>query len=311
MEVTHRGWGLLHPTSHAYRASTRMGLCGIRDDTSSHLAPLWDQTCYCRNHHPALWRLLRTAVKGTLLAGVGLLVLGFYLAGFSAIALIFGSGLLVMGIENGWRLWRQGRSGGDVSLALLPCLGLPLAQVAAVSPVPFSLTTMFVTFLKIGSVVFGSGYVLLAFLRNDFVHNLGWLTDHQILDAVAVGQFTPGPVFTTATFIGYILGGAPGAMLATLGIFLPSFFFAAAVFPLVGILRRSHWASAFLDGVNVGALGLMVGVTWQLGQAAIMDWPTLALALISAFVIFRFKINSAWIVLAGGIAGLVYRVFSP
>jgi chromate transporter len=128
---------------------------------------------------------------------------------------------------------------------------------------------------------------------------------------VAVGQFTPGPVFTTATFIGYILGGSPGAILATLGIFLPSFFFAAAVFPLVGILRRSPWASAFLDGVNVGALGLMAGVTWQLGKAAIIDWPALALALISAFVIFRFKINSAWIVLAGGIAGLVYRVFSP
>lgn len=258
----------------------------------------------------ALWRLLKTAVKGALLAGVGLLVLGLYLAGFSAVALIFGSGLLVMGIENGWRIWRQGRSSGALSLALLPGLELPLAHNAAMALVPFTLTTLFVTFLKIGSVVFGSGYVLLAFLRNDFVHSLGWLTDHQILDAVAVGQFTPGPVFTTATFIGYVLGGTPGAMLATLGVFLPSFFFAAAVFPLVGILRRSHWASAFLDGVNVGALGLMAGVTWQLGKAAIIDWPTVALALISAFVLFRFKMNSAWVVLAGGIAGLVYRLFS-
>jgi chromate transporter len=259
----------------------------------------------------ALWSLLRTAVKGTLLAAVGLLVLGLYLAGFSAVGLIFGSGLLVMGIENGWRFWRRGRSGGDVSLALIPGLGLPLAQNIAMALVPFNPTTLFVIFLKIGSVVFGSGYVLLSFLRNDFVYNLGWLTDHQILDAVAVGQFTPGPVFTTATFIGYILGGAPGAILATLGIFLPSFFFAAAVFPLVGILRRSPWASAFLDGVNVGALGLTAGVTWQLGKAAIIDWPALALALISAFVIFCFKINSAWILLAGGIVGLVYRVFSP
>lgn len=242
----------------------------------------------------ALWRLLQTAGKSPLLAGVGLLILGLYLAGFSAVALIFGSGLLVMGIENGWQSWRQSGSGGGATVL-----------------VPFTLITLFVTFLKIGSVVFGSGYVLLAFLRNDFVNNLRWLTDHQILDAVAVGQFTPGPVFTTATFIGYVLGGTPGAMLATVGIFLPSFFFAAAVFPFVGILRSSRWASAFLDGVNVGALGLMAGITLQLGQAAIVDWPTLALALISAFVLFRFKINSAWIVLAGGIAGLVYRLFSP
>ena len=175
--------------------------------------------------------------------------------------------------------------------------------------VSFSLTTLFVTFLKIGSVVFGSGYVLLAFLRNDFVHHLGWLTDQQILDAVAVGQFTPGPVFTTATFIGYVLGGMPGAILATVGIFLPSFLLVAAVFPLVEILRRSPWASAFLDGVNVGALGLMAGVTWQLGRAAITDWLTLALALISAIILFRFKVNSAWIVLGGGIIGLGYKLF--
>ena len=150
-------------------------------------------------------------------------------------------------------------------------------------------------------MVFGSGYVLLAFLRSDFVGRLGWLTDQEILDAVAVGQFTPGPVFTTATFIGYLLGGMPGALFATLGIFLPSFFFAAAVFPLLGILRRSLWAGAFLDGVNVGALGLMAGVTWQLGRAALIDWPTLALALFSGFVLFCFKVNSAWILLAGGL----------
>jgi len=240
----------------------------------------------------ALWKLLRTAVKNALLAGAGLVVLGLYLAGFSAVALIFGSGLLVMAIKNGWQSWRQGGSGGAASVL-----------------VPFALITLFVTFLKIGSVVFGSGYVLLAFLRNDFVYNLRWLSDHQILDAVAIGQFTPGPVFTTATFIGYVLGGLQGAMLATVGIFLPSFFFAAALFPFIGILRSSRWASAFLDGVNVGALGLMAGVTLQLGQAAITDLPTLVLALISAFVLFRFKINSAWIVLAGGIAGLVYKLF--
>ncbi|HET6460691.1 MAG TPA: chromate efflux transporter [Syntrophales bacterium] len=258
----------------------------------------------------ALLRLIRTAVKGTLLAVVGVLILCLYLMNFSAVALIFGSGLLVMAIQNGWRFWCQGQS-GNASLSLLPTLGLPLAQNAATILVPFNPATMFLTFLKIGSVVFGSGYVLLAFLRNDFVHGLGWLTDHQILDAVAVGQFTPGPVFTTATFIGYLLGGTHGALLATAGIFLPSFFFAAAIFPLVEVIRRSPWASAFLDGVNVGALGLMAGVTWQLGRTAIVDWPALALALMSAFVLFRFKINSCWIVLAGGAIGLLYRLFSP
>jgi len=256
----------------------------------------------------ALWKLLKTAVKGALLAGVGLVVLGLYLAGFGVTALIFGSGLLVMGFQNGWRIWRQGGSGG-IRLALLPSLGLPVGQITGMTSVSFSLTTLFVTFLKIGSVVFGSGYVLLAFLRNDFVHHLGWLTDQQILDAVAVGQFTPGPVFTTATFIGYVLGGMPGAILATVGIFLPSFLLVAAVFPLVEILRRSPWASAFLDGVNVGALGLMAGVTWQLGRAAITDWLTLALALISAIILFRFKVNSAWIVLGGGIIGFAYKLF--
>lgn len=138
-----------------------------------------------------------------------------------------------MAIKNGLQTWRQSGSGGAASVH-----------------VPFTLITLFVTFLKIGSVVFGSGYVLLAFLRNDFVYNLRWLTDHQILDAVAVGQFTPGPVFTTATFIGYVLGGIQGAMLATVGIFLPSFFFAAAVFPFVGILRSSRWASAFNSANN-------------------------------------------------------------
>jgi chromate transporter len=176
------------------------------------------------------------------------------------------------------------------------------------SPTPFSLADLFVTFLKLGSVVFGSGYVLLAFLRNDFVYRLGWLTDRQILDAVAVGQFTPGPVFTTATFIGYVVGGFAGAILATVGIFLPSFIFVAAVFPVVGMLRRSRWASEFLDGVNVGALGLMAGVTWQLGRAAVIDWFTTGLALLAAVLVFRFKINSAWLVLAGGILGAAYNL---
>jgi chromate transporter len=253
----------------------------------------------------ALWGLFKSAIKGPLLAAVALLVLISYLGGFSAVVLIFGSGLLVMCTKNLWRI-RRGR-GTNIGIALFPALGLPVSQVTGI-PVQFSLTSLFLVFLKIGSVVFGSGYVLLAFLRNDFVHRLGWLTDQQVLDAVAIGQFTPGPVFTTATFIGFILGGFHGAFLATVGIFLPSFLFVAAVFPLVGILRSSQWASAFLDGVNVGAFGLMAGVTIQLGKAALIDWYTLSLTLLSAFALFRFKINSAWLVLAGGVIGLAYKM---
>jgi chromate transporter len=251
----------------------------------------------------ALWGLFKTAAKGPLLIGAGGLVIGLYLLDFNPLVLLFGSGLLVMLIKNAHR-FRHGEQ-STVSAALLSTLGV--SSAAGVAPVAFSMSTLFLTFLKLGSVVFGSGYVLLAFLRNDFVHRLGWLTDRQILDAVAVGQFTPGPVFTTATFIGYIVGGFSGAVLATVGIFLPSFIFVAIVLPIVGILRRSRWTSGFLDGVNVGALGLMAGVSWQLGHAAVIDWVTALLALISCVLVFASKINSAWLVLGGAAAGLITK----
>ena len=255
----------------------------------------------------ALWGLLKSAVKGPLLAAAGVVVLALYLAGLNPIALIFGSGLIVMLSANGWHFWRR-TTNVSAGLTLFPLVGSSAAQFAGTAPVSFSLTALFLTFLKLGSVVFGSGYVLLAFLRNDFVHRLGWLNDQQILDAVAVGQFTPGPVFTTATFIGYVVGGITGAILATIGIFLPAFVFVAAVFPLVGIIRRSHWASGFLDGVNVAALGLIGGVTWQLGRAALIDWFTVLVAVVALTLILRFRINSAWLVLGGGAAGLISRL---
>jgi chromate transporter len=254
----------------------------------------------------ALWGLLKTAVKGPVLAGAGILVLGLYLLDFNPVALLLGSGLLVTLLKNGWWLGRRQRTTG-ASAVFFSTVGVP-AVVASMAQVPFSLTTLFITFLKLGSVVFGSGYVLLAFLRNDFVHRLGWLTDRQILDAVAIGQFTPGPVFTTATFIGYVVGGLTGAMLATVGIFLPAFIFVAIVFPIIGMLRQSRWSSGFLDGVNVGALGLMAGVTWQLGRAAVIDWVTAGLALISCVLVFVVKINSVWLVLGGGAVGLITKL---
>jgi len=243
-------------------------------------------------------------LRGSLATGLMLTIIG-YLAGFSPVELIFAGGFVVAFAFNAQRLLSRWK-GSSASVFLLSTFGLPTAGTE-IAHASFSLTSLFVTFLKLGSVVFGSGYVLLAFLRNDFVHRLGWLSDQQILDAVAVGQFTPGPVFTTATFIGYLVGGFPGSMLATVGIFLPSFIFVAVVFPLVAILRRSSWASGFLDGVNVAALGLMAGVTWQLGRAALVDPFTGGLALLALIVTFRFKINSAWLVLGGAVIGVLYR----
>ncbi len=250
----------------------------------------------------ALWGLAKTAVKGPWLAALGLAVLALYLLGFDELALLFGSGLLVMLARNFARLGRRGAA------ALLPIGAVPwLAQAA----VPMSLAQLFLSFLKIGAVLYGSGYVLLAFMRSEFVVRLGWLSDQQLLDAIAIGQFTPGPVFTTATFVGYLVAGAPGAALATVGIFLPSFVFVAAVNPLIPLLRRSPWMGGFLDGVNVAALGLMAAVLWELGRAAVVDWPTALLAAAAAVLLFRFKINSAWLVLAGGAAGLLLRWLLP
>jgi chromate transporter len=162
---------------------------------------------------------------------------------------------------------------------------------------------MFLLFVKVGSVLFGSGYVLLAFLRADLVERLGWLTEAQLLDAIAVGQITPGPVFTTATFVGYVLGGPAGAGIATLGIFLPAFVFVALSGPLVPRLRRSARAGAALDGVNVTSLALMAVVAWQLGRAALVDPLSIVLGLLSAVALMRFRVNSAWLIALGALVG--------
>jgi chromate transporter len=245
----------------------------------------------------ALWALGRRAVKGWLTGAVGVAVLVLYFLGLNEIALLFAGGLVVMLAVNLRRLSKI------PPLAVsLPLLGLAAPAIAATG---FSLPILFVTCLKIGAVLYGSGYVLLAFLRADFVTRLGWLTDQQLLDAIAVGQVTPGPLFTSATFIGYLLGGVPGALLATLGIFLPSFLFVAASNPLIPVLRRSPWFGALLDGVNVASLGLMAAVTLQVGRASLIDWPTILLALVATLVLLRYKVNSTWLVLAGGIAGIV------
>lgn len=257
----------------------------------------------------AMWGLLRTAVKGRLLAVIGAAVFALYLLGFNEIALLFGGGAIYMLVRNAARL-RHLRSG--IGASAVASLGVPgaLLAPAASSSVTFSLGTLFLTFLKIGAVWYGSGYVLLAFLRNDFVERLGWLTSQQLLDAVAIGQVTPGPLFTTATFIGYVTGGLPGALLATVGIFLPSFVFVLATNPFIPRLRRSPWLSGLLDGVNVAALGLMAAVTLELGQDALRDGVTVALAASAAVLLVRFKINSTWLILGGGIIGLARSLLS-
>lgn len=260
----------------------------------------------------ALWGLCRTVLKGVWPVIVAVLVLGLYLLGVNVIILLFGGGILYGLVRIAGRWYREKRAPAKPPLSSLAgilalrwqTLTVPFTSLAT-TVVPFSLSTLFLTFLKIGAVLYGSGYVLLAFLRSDFVLHLHWLTDRQLLDAISIGQFTPGPVFTTATFIGYVVGGLPGALLATLGIFLPSFLFIALVHPVATRLRRSQWTAPLLDGVNVAALALMAGVLIQLGQNALVDVLTWPIAVIAFVILLRFKTNSAWLILAGAAIGLM------
>ncbi len=253
----------------------------------------------------ALWGLGRAAVKGPLLAGMGVAVTALFLLGANPIALLLGGGAVAA-----LAYFARHRLEGGGSAAMMLPLSLPsLGSALVAGGVAFSLGTLFLTFLKIGAVVYGSGYVLLAFLRDDLVNKLGWLTDRQLIDAVAVGQFTPGPLFTTATFIGYVVGGVPGAVVATIAIFLPGFVLIAALYPIAPRLRESPWTGAFLDGVNVAAVGLIAGITVQLGQAALIDVLTVVLAVVAVGVLVRFKVNSAWLVLGGAIVGLLSGIW--
>ena len=245
--------------------------------------------------------LVRTAIRGPLAAATAIAAATLYLRGVNEIAILFGAGAFVFLMRAGMRM-----SGTKaLSIVMLPALA-SVVQTAAL-PVAVSLSRLFLAFLKIGAVLYGSGYVLLAFVRGEFVDRLGWLTDQQLLDAVAVGQFTPGPLFTTATFIGYLVGRWPGAALATVGIFLPSFLFVALSHPFIPRLRRSTAFAALLDGVNAAALALMAGVAWQLGRSAIVDAFTAILAIGSALILLRWRINSAWLVLGGGVAAVAAR----
>jgi chromate transporter len=255
----------------------------------------------------ALWRLGRTAVKTMWLAALAVGAIAAVIAGVHELIVLFTAAAIPALVA----LRRRGSRTSAASTTLPLGIAWPAAApattaavgVAAVAPV-ISLWPLFAVFLKIGSVLFGSGYVLLAFLRADLVQRLGWLTERQLLDAVAVGQVTPGPVFTTATFIGYILAGPLGALVATVGIFLPAFFFVAVSGPLIPRLRQSRVAGAALDGVNAASFALMALVTWQLGRAAIVDVPTALLALGAGALLATRRVNAAWLILGGGLAGV-------
>lgn len=252
----------------------------------------------------ALWTLGRAALKDLFRAGVLCAAAGAALAGVSELLVIAAAGAVVAA-GRGLRRPPAAVAALLAFAAGFPSAGAAAAGAAAAGAAPFSLAALALAFLKIGSVLFGSGYVLLAFLRADFVHRLGWLTEGQLLDAVAIGQVTPGPVFTTATFVGYLMGGPVAALVATAAIFLPAFVFVAVSGPLVPRIRRSRTAGAFLDGVIVGSLALMAVVTWRLAGDALVDPPTVGLAIVAGVLLLRYRINSAWLVLAGAIIGTV------
>ncbi len=247
----------------------------------------------------AIWNLGRTALKNAQLAVLGAIVLVLYLLGVSELVLLFGAALVMFGIY----LVQQRRSAPTASI-VAPWIIVP--ALMANPEVPYSLTRLFLTFLKIGAVLYGSGYVLLAFIEGDFVNRLGWLTKQELLDAVAIGQFTPGPVFTTATFVGYIVGGFPGAIAATIGIFLPAFIFVAIAHRFLNELMDKPWTRPLLDGVNVAAIGLMAAVSISLARDAVVNWYTAALFIVALMLLIRFKVNSALLVAGGaGVSVLV------
>jgi chromate transporter len=248
----------------------------------------------------AVWKLGRTAVKGWRLGVLGAAATALSLGPASEIVALMACGLAGML----WLRW-SGRPPRAACLAAVPFAtpALTVAVAGAGAAAGASLWKLGLFFLKIGAVLFGSGYVLVAFLQGGLVDSYGWLTQRQLLDAVAIGQLTPGPVLSTATFIGYLIAGWPGAAVATLGIFLPSFLFVVILNPLVPRLRESAWTAAFLDAVNVAAVGLMAAVTIQLGAAILTSWPEWTIAIAAAAAALFFRVNAAWLVLGGGVAG--------
>jgi chromate transporter len=248
----------------------------------------------------AVFKLTKSAAKSTAIAVVGALAVLATALGVDQLAVLAGGGLL-----TGLIYWlRLGERRSSVPAVAIGGAGLTGIAAGSGVVVPFSLTALFLVFLKIGAILFGGGYVLVALIRSNLVTHLGWITERQLLDAIAMGQVTPGPLSTTATFIGYLLGGIPGAVIATVAMFLPAFFFVAISGPLIPRLRHSLLAGSVLDGVNVAALALIAVAVWQLFRSAVVDWATLALAGVSFVLLIRYRVKSVWLVLAGALIGV-------
>ena len=264
----------------------------------------------------AIRGLLPIALKSRWHAALAIAAFAAALRGADVLLLLFASGALAA--TAGWVTTAPGGKREPVSslarmfaiaaaMVVLPDALTRLTRSVGNTPVPYGALPLFSFFLKAGMTLYGGGYVLIAFLRDGLVDQWHWLTEPQLLDAIAVGQLTPGPVSTAATFIGYLMGGAAGAFLATVGIFLPSFVLVVLSGALIPRLRRSRLAGAFLDGVNVSALALMAAVTAELGRAALLDVYTAILAVISAVLLFRFAMNSVWLIAAGALCGIVIK----
>ena len=253
----------------------------------------------------ALWKLGRLALKDRYLVAVAAASIVLNLWGMNELVVLAVAGILVL-FARGVSTRAMRTTTPALIIGALPLGVWTSASAASGAAVPASLSALFLFFLKVGSVLFGSGYVLLAFIRADLVERWHWLTEAQLLDAIAIGQITPGPLFTSATFIGYVLAGPWGAAVATIGIFLPAFIFVALSIPLLPRLRKSARFAAALDGINAGSLALMAVVSWRLGYAAMTDWMSIAIACATAVLLIRYRVNSTWLVIGGGLVGLLF-----
>jgi chromate transporter len=264
----------------------------------------------------SIWKLGKSAFKNRLTAIAGIIIFSLYFLSINEIVLMLGAGVAVSLLENISKKISQKQNLMSLITPLAPLnVSMDISHfhlaAMAVASTPKTWTAVFLSFLKIGSVLYGGGYVLLAFIQQDFVDRTQWLTQQELLDAVAIGQFTPGPVFTTATFIGYLVAGHLGAIAGTIGIFLPAFVFVPLVNPFVSKLRQSPWTSGFLNGVNAASVGLMLAVTVDLGRSTLINLPNILMAIASLTILIKFpQINSLWLVLAGGAIGYLLEILS-
>lgn len=264
----------------------------------------------------AVWRLGKTAVKGVRYAVIGAAVMLAVLQGVNEVVALLAGGVIGMawlrlrGVVTGLLLapvltrallWPR-----RAWAALGAGIGSTVAAQATSAAGSVSLLKLGLFFLKVGAILYGSGYVLVAFLEGDLVQGYGWLTEQQLLDAIAIGQFTPGPVLSTSTFIGYVIAGPVGAVVATVAIFLPSFFFVLVLNPWIPRLRESPWTAAFLDAVNVSAVGLMAAVTLELGVSTLVTLPAWIIAAVAGVLAIGFRVNAAWLVVGGAVAGWLF-----